>query len=113
MSNIGGAREQLIFRKRWERFDDNEHLLCSWILILFRMYRQLIKLETHNPKVNLRLHFIGLKIGFLLKSAIFVLKCLLECVSDFNIFLFVEQVQRLVRWKFFAKYENFRKKILP
>ena len=113
MSNIGGAREQLIFRKRWERFDDNEHLLCCFNSILSKMYRQLIKLDTHNQKVNLRLHFIGLKIGFLLKSAIFVLKCLLECVSDFNIFLFVKQVQRLVRWKFFARYENCRKKISP
>ena len=97
MSNIGGAREQLIFRKRWERFDDNEHLLCCWILILFKMYRQLIKLDTNNQKVDFRMHFIGLKIGFLLKSAIFVLICLLECISDFNIFLFVKQVRRLVR----------------
>lgn len=113
MSNIGGAREQLIFRKRWERFDDKEHLLWCLILVIFNLYRQLIKLDTQNQKVNLRLHFIGLKIGFLLKSAIFVLKCLLECVSDFNIFLFVKQVQRLVRWKFFARYENCRKKISP
>ena len=49
----------------------------------------------------------------MLKSAILILKCLLECVSDFNIFLFVKQVQRLVRWKFFARYENCRKKISP
>ena len=97
MTNIGGTREQLIFRKRWERFDDKEHLLWRLILVLFNLYRQLIKLDTQNQKVNLRLHFIGLKIGFLLKNAIFVLNCLLERVSDFNIFLFVKQVQRLVR----------------
>ena len=113
MSNIDGAREQLIFRKRWERFDDKEHLLWCLILVIFNLYRQLIKRDTHYSKVNLRLHFIGLKVVFLLKSAIFVLKCLLECVSYFNIFLFVKQVQRLVRWKFFAWYENCRKKISP